>query len=121
MILLDSSIWIDHLRHNEPRVVELLTDGQVLVHPFVVAEIALGSLTRRAVVIEVLEALPQAAIALHHEVMALIEDERLFGLGIGYIDVHLLASARLAGAPLWTRDRRLNAAAERLGVAAGEG
>lgn len=120
MILLDTSIWIDHLRHDEPRVVELLTDGQVLAHPFVVAEIALGSLARRSVVIEVLEALPQAPIALHREVMALIEGERLSGLGIGYIDVHLLASARLAGAKLWTRDRRLHAAAERLGVAADE-
>lgn len=118
MILLDISVWIDHLRHGEPRLIEFLADGQVLVHPFVVAEIALGSLTRRAVVIEVLEALPQAPIALHHEVMTLIEDERLYGLGIGYIDVHLLASARLSGAPLWTRDRRLHAAADRLGVAA---
>jgi hypothetical protein len=118
MILLDSSIWIDHLRRVETRVVEFLADGQVLVHPFVVAEVALGSLARRDVVIEVLEALPQAPIALHHEVMTLIEYERLFGLGIGYIDVHLLASARLSGAPLWTRDRRLHAAADRLGVAA---
>ena len=70
--------------------------------------------------IEVLEALPQGPVAQHDEVMALIERERLYGLGIGYVDVHLLASARLAQAVLWTRDRRLNAVAERLGVAAGE-
>lgn len=121
MILLDTSVWIDHLRQGEPRLVELLAKGEVLVHPFVVAEVALGSLARRDSVIAILEALPQAPVALHEEVMALIEDERLYGLGIGHVDVHLLASARLAGAALWTRDRRLNAAAERLGVAAAEG
>jgi len=120
MILLDSSVWIDHLRHGEPRLVEFLADGHVLVHPFVVAEIALGSLARRNSVIGILEALPRAPVALHEEAMALIEGERLYGLGIGYIDVHLLACARLAGAPLWTRDRRLRVAAEQLGVAAEE-
>ncbi len=119
MILLDSSVWIDHLRHGEPRLVAFLAEDRALVHPFVIAEIALGSLAQRDSVIEILEALPRAPVALHHEVMTMIEGERLFGLGIGYIDVHLLASARLADAVLWTRDRRLNAVAERLGIAAG--
>ncbi|WP_100959584.1 type II toxin-antitoxin system VapC family toxin [Bosea sp. FBZP-16] len=118
MILLDISVWIDHLRHGEPPLIEFLAEGQVLVHSFVVAEIALGSLARRDNVIAILKALPQAPVALHEEVMAVIEDERLYGLGIGHVDVHLLASARLADALLWTRDRRLRAAAEQLGVAA---
>lgn len=120
MILLDTSVWIDHLRHGEPRLVAFLAEGQVLVHSFVVAEVALGSLARRDSVIAILKALPQAPVALHDEVMALIETERLHGLGIGHVDVHLLASARLAGAMLWTRDRRLRAAAAQLGVAADE-
>jgi predicted nucleic acid-binding protein len=120
MILSDTSVWIDHLRRGEPQLVRLLADGQVLVHPFVVAEIALGSLARRDSVIGILESLPRGPVALHEEVMTLIEEEQLYGLGIGYIDVHLVASARLAGARLWTRDKRLRAVADRLGVAAGE-
>ncbi|MCV9940852.1 type II toxin-antitoxin system VapC family toxin [Boseaceae bacterium BT-24-1] len=120
MTLIDASVWIDHLRYGEPRLVEFLSDDQVVVHPFVVGEIALGSLTRRDVVIDVLEALPHAPVARHEEVMALIEHERLYGLGIGYVDVHLLASARLAGTAVWTRDRRLRDAAERLSVAVEE-
>lgn len=99
MILPDSSVWIDHLRHGEPRLVECLTNAEVLFHPFVVGEIALGSLARRHVVIDVLQALPVALIARHEEVMAFIEREQLHSRGIGYIDVHLLASARLSDAP----------------------
>ena len=119
MILADTSVWIDHLRRSEARLVALLSDNQVLMHPFVVGEIALGSLARRGAVIEILEELPQVAVATHGEVMALVERERLNGLGIGYVDVHLLASARLAGAGLWTRDQRLLSAAEKLGLATG--
>lgn len=120
MILLDASVWIDHLRRSESRLIELLSDEQILIHPFVTAEVALGSIARRDAVIEVLESLPQAPVATHEEAMELIERRRFHGLGIGYVDIHLLASARLAGAGLWTRDRRLRAAAEQLGVAAGE-
>ena len=118
MILADTSVWIDHLRRSEGRLVALLLDNQVLMHPFVVGEIALGSLARRGAVIEILENLPQAAVATHGEAMALVELERLHGLGIGYVDIHLLASARLAGASLWSRDQRLRSAAERLGLVA---
>ncbi|RXT46281.1 VapC toxin family PIN domain ribonuclease [Bosea sp. Tri-44] len=118
MILLDASVWIDHLRRSEPRLVGMLSEGDILIHPFVTAEVALGSIARRDTVIAVLDALPQAPVATHGEVMRLIEHERLHGLGIGYVDAHLLASARLADAGLWSRDRRLLAAAERLGVAA---
>lgn len=119
MIIADTSIWIDHLRRSEAWLGALLSGGQVLMHPFVIGEIALGAIARRSAVIEILENLPQASIATHGEVMALVEQERLHGLGVGYVDVHLLASARLAGAGLWTRDQRLLSAAERLGLAAG--
>ena len=108
------------MRRSELRLVGLLSDERVLIHPFVTAEVALGSIARRDAVIAVLDALPQAPVATHDEVMCLVEREHLHGLGIGYVDVHLLASTRLAGAMLWTRDRRLNAAAERLGITAGE-
>ncbi|WP_332693858.1 type II toxin-antitoxin system VapC family toxin [Bosea sp. (in: a-proteobacteria)] len=118
MIIPDTSIWIDHLRRSEERLIELLSGEQVLMHPFVTGEIALGSIARRSAVIEVLESLPQAPVAAHGEAMALIERERLHGLGVGYVDVHLLASARLAGASLWSRDQRLWSAAEKLGLAA---
>jgi predicted nucleic acid-binding protein len=118
VILLDTSVWIDHMRRSEPRLVAALSEEGVLIHPFVTAEVALGSIARRDAVIAVLDALPQAPVATPGEVMRLIEHERLHGLGIGYVDAHLLASARLAGAAIWTRDRRLQAAGERLGVAA---
>ncbi|AMJ61848.1 type II toxin-antitoxin system VapC family toxin [Bosea sp. PAMC 26642] len=118
MILLDASVWIDHLRRREPRLEQLLSDRRVLMHPFVVAEVALGSIARRAAMIGLLESFPQAAVATHEEVLALIEGKKLYGLGIGYVDVHLLASARLADARLWTRDRRLRAAADLLRLSA---
>lgn len=118
MILLDASVWIDHLRSSESHLVQLLTDGRILMHPFVIGEVALGSIAQRAIVIDVLENFPRAPVATHEEVLSLIEHEHLHGLGIGYVDVHLLASARLAGALLWTRDRRLRAAADRLGLSA---
>jgi predicted nucleic acid-binding protein len=118
VILLDASVWIDHLRRREPRLDQLLSDGRVLMHPFVVGEVALGSIARRATVIGLLESFPQAPVATHEEVLALIEGQKLHGLGIGYVDVHLLASARLVDSLLWTRDRRLRAAADLLRLSA---
>lgn len=87
------------------------------MHPFVIGEIALGSIGQRQAIIRMLREQRQAPVAMHHEVLELIERGPLYGSGIGYVDAHLLAAARLAGAGLWTHDRRLHAAAERLGVA----
>jgi predicted nucleic acid-binding protein len=99
---------------------ELLEGRQVLAHPFVVGELALGNIKRRAMILDALGNLPRASVASDDEVLGLIEGRSLFGLGIGYVDVHLLASALLSDdASLWTRDRRLNDVAQRLGVAAG--
>jgi predicted nucleic acid-binding protein len=118
VILIDSSIWIDHLRSENPLLQALLNDGQVLRHALVTGEIAMGSLRRRQDVLEMLDDLPQAIEADHGEVRLLIEKATLFGLGIGYLDSHLLASTRLMpGAKLWTRDRRLHDAAACLGIA----
>lgn len=115
MILVDTSVWIDHLRHGEGRLAEALTAGRVLVHPFVIGELALGSMQQRDVVLGALMDLPRAEVATDNEVFAFIEEEKLFSLGIGFVDAHLLAALRLTpGAFLWTRDRRLCAVADRL-------
>ncbi len=117
MILADASIWIDHLRRADDALVARLGAGNVLVHPFVIGEIALGHLRQRALVVRMLQKQPQAAVASPVEVMHFIENEKLSG--IGYVDVHLLASVRLTpGASLWTRDKRLNRLAQQLDLAA---
>jgi predicted nucleic acid-binding protein len=118
VILTDSSIWIDHLRSENPLLRALLDDGRIVGHPLVTGEVAMGSLRRRQDVMEMLDDLPQATEADHGEVRLLIERTELFGRGIGYLDSHLLASTQLMpGAKLWTRDRRLHDAALRLGIA----
>ncbi|WP_068678114.1 MULTISPECIES: PIN domain-containing protein [unclassified Variovorax] len=118
MILVDTSVWIDHLARGDSGLQSLLEEGEVLMHPYIVAEIALGSLTRRDETVGALQALPEVTVARHVEVMAFLGNERLFGIGIGYVDLHLLAATRLAaGTKLWTRDRRLLQAALRLDLA----
>lgn len=120
MILVDTSIWIDHINASDPVLVTLLTNGRVLIHPYVIAEIALGSLRNRDVVLGALRDLPSAPLATPEETLFLVEREKLFNRGIGYVDTSLLASARLQpGISIWTRDKRLGKAAEDLGLVAG--
>lgn len=119
MVLVDSSVWIDHLRENDVALMQLLTQNNVLVHPFVRGELALGNLRQRELILSLLDNLPQATVAYAEEVNFFIEKHALFGLGIGLIDVHLLASAQLtANTTLWTRDKRLMTAAMRLNIGA---
>jgi predicted nucleic acid-binding protein len=119
VVLVDTSVWVDHLRSGDARLSALLEKQQVLAHDFVIGEIALGNLRQRDAVITALKGLPRATRASTPEISLFIEQESLHGLGIGYVDAHLLASARLtAGAALWTRDKRLAKIAEKLGVAA---
>lgn len=119
MILVDTSVWIDHLRHGDSTLVKLLNGGQVLVHPFVIGEIALGGLRQRDLILDTLTDMPSAKIATDEEVLALINQSNLYGIGIGYIDAHLLASTRLTpGTQLWTRDKRLRAVADQVGLLA---
>ncbi|CAN5759957.1 type II toxin-antitoxin system VapC family toxin [soil metagenome] len=118
MILVDTSVWIDHLRSGEPALATALEGGRVLIHPFVLGELACGNLENRAEVLKLLGDLPAAPTATDPEVLGLIERRALMGRGIGYIDVHLLASAALSGGgQLWTRDRRLAAAAAEMELA----
>ena len=118
MILVDTSVWVDHLRAGDVTLTGLLEDGEVLVHPFVIGELALGDLRRRDDILDMLAGMPQAEVATDPEVLQFIHRHALFALGIGYVDAHLLAAARLtSGAAIWTRDRRLSAAADRLGLA----
>lgn len=118
MILVDTSVWVDHLRAGDDTLVRLLENRQVLVHPFVIGELALGNIRQRAHLLAELQNLPQARAASDQEVLGFIELHELFGLGIGYVDAHLLAAVRLtAGASLWTRDKRLLAVASHLGTA----
>lgn len=121
MILVDTSVWVDHLRRGDPGLVALLERAAVVMHPFVVGEIACGSLKDRQSLLELLHDLPRAVIATDDEAMQFIERHRLFGRGIGYIDVHLLASVALTGgAQLWTRDQRLRQVAAAMGFAYSE-
>ena len=118
MILVDTSLWVEYLgRRGAPRLAALLDAGEVMIHPFVIGELALGQLGPRQAILEALQTLPQAAVASAHEVLHLIEHHGLSAIGIGYVDVHLLASARLmGGVPVWTFDRRLRNAAEKTGL-----
>lgn len=115
-VLVDTSVWIDHLRGRRGDLTGPLQEGLVLTHPFVIGELACGNLARRGEVLGLLAALPRAPEATNDEALALVAAARLSGRGLGWVDVHLLAAARLCGARLWTRDRALAAAALRLGA-----
>jgi predicted nucleic acid-binding protein len=116
VILVDTSVWIHHLRSGHPTLSRLLDSGVVLCHPWVIGEIALGHLSQRVEVVGLLKSLAQATVASTEEVLTLVGSHELFGHGIGYVDVQLLAATLLTpDARLWTNDRALQAAASRLG------
>ncbi len=117
MILVDTSIWIDHLRLSNPQLQKRLEQELVAGHPFVVGELACGNLRNRTEILSLFQALPAAPLASHDEVLHFIEREKLIGRGLGWVDVHLLASARLMAGKLWTRDKALSIAARELGIA----
>ena len=116
-MIVDSSVWIDHFREPNVDLESFLDEGRVTTHPFVIGELACGSLRRRDDILTLMEALPAAPIATHEEVMGFIDRHHLHGSGLGWIDMHLLASARLIRQPLWSAERRLRQAAVRLGLA----
>jgi predicted nucleic acid-binding protein len=118
VILVDTSVWFDHFRYGDARLVELLHDGSVACHPFIVGELACGSLSRRTETLGMLRRLPLLPPVAEFEAHALLEARRLHTNGIGWVDVHLLASALVAAVPLWTRDLDLARAARRVGLPA---
>ncbi len=119
MILVDTSIWIDHLHRSDAALSTLLNEAQVCTHPMIIGELALGSLQDRSTVLGLLSDLPSAPVATHAEVLLFVDVHALYGSGLSLVDAHLLAAVRLSSADrLWTRDRRLRLAADKLGVAA---
>ncbi len=117
-MIVDTSVFVDFLRSGDAAVSHVLDAGRVLSHPFVIGEIALGHLKNREEVLGLLVALPKAVVATNDEAMTFIQRFSLFGRGIGYVDAHLLASARLSGSVLWTRDKKLLLVARELALAA---
>lgn len=115
-MLVDTSVWIDHLRRGNESLASHLRSGEVLCHPFIVGEVACGNLVRRGEVLALMAALPQVPSALHDEVLEFIDAHRLMGRGLGLVDMHLLVSARLARTALWTLDKRLAAVAHSLRI-----
>jgi predicted nucleic acid-binding protein len=116
MILVDTSVWIEHFRVGNDRLRSLLFDEQVLCHPFIVGELACGTLKKRGEILSMLKALPGAKLLEHDEVMVFLEAQRLYGRGIGWVDAHLLASTLLTGCVIWTFDKPLRRAAAVLNV-----
>jgi predicted nucleic acid-binding protein len=119
MILVDTSVWVDHLRRGNAGLMVRLEAAEVLCHPFIVGELACGNLTRREEILSLLGKLPACTVAEHDEVLAFVETNGLMASGIGWIDAHLLASIALSRAQLWTLDRRLAEIARPLGLKAG--
>ncbi len=114
MVLVDTSIWIAHFREGSPHLQKILSEESVLCHPFVIGELACGNIKNRKEIIALLGALPKAMITQNDEILYFIEQNHLYGLGIGLIDVHLLASVLLSNAQLWTADKKLQESAARL-------
>lgn len=116
MVLVDTSVWVEHFRRGKVGLETLLDRGEVLCHPFVAGELACGNLRNRSQILSLIETLPKVLLAEHEEVMLFIEKHRLMGKGLGYIDMHLLASAVLTNVPLWTMDRKLGHVSSNMGI-----
>jgi predicted nucleic acid-binding protein len=117
MVITDTSIWVTHLRQGSRQLEKLLIDAEVMCHPFIIGELACGNLNNRNEIISLLQSLPMAPTIEFDEFIFFVERNRLMGIGIGFVDVHLLASAQLIGIPLWTADKRLKSAATKLDLA----
>jgi len=117
MVITDTSIWVTHLRQGSRQLEKLLIDAEVMCHPFIIGELACGNLKNRNEIISLLQSLPMAPTIEFDEFIFFIDRNQLMGIGIGFIDVHLLASAQLTGIPLWTADKRLKSAATKLDLA----
>jgi predicted nucleic acid-binding protein len=116
MVLVDTSVWVSHLRDGNTELASLLNNGSVLCHPLIVGELACDNLKDRALILSFLQLLPMSIEVEHHEVLSFIENNFLMGKGMGYVDVHLITSAILTGVPFWTLDKKLAQAADTLHI-----
>ena len=116
MVLVDTSVWVSHLRHGNEDLQKLLHDGEVVCHPFIVGELACGNLKNRHEILTYLQSLPMTILAEDEEVLKFIENNQLMGKGLGYIDVHLIASAVLTNVLLWTLDKTLDKFTSKIGI-----
>ena len=116
MVLVDTSIWVEHLHKGNRQLEQLLVDAEVLCHPFIIGELACGSIKNRKEILSLLKSLPSAPVPEFDELMFFIDENQMMGIGIGFVDVHLLASAQLSESFLWTADKKLNSAAIKLSL-----
>ena len=116
MVLVDTSIWVSHLRNGNRQLEELLMDAQVICHPFIIGELACGNINNRDEILSLLKSLPLAPVLEFDEFLFFIDENHLMRIGIGFVDVHILASAKLSGTLLWTADKKLNSAAIKLSL-----
>jgi predicted nucleic acid-binding protein len=116
MVLVDTSIWVSHFQEGNPHLKDLLLNGHVVCHSFIIGELACGNLQNREEILSLMQALPSAMIPEDEEVLELIDTQQLMGMGLGYVDVHLLASSLLSETPIWTEDKKLKEAARKLNV-----
>ncbi len=116
MILVDTSIWVDHLNKSDDNLIKLLNSGRVCIHPFIIGELSCGNISNRSEILVLLNALPRVEPAFEDEVFTLIENKYLYGIGLGFVDVHLLASALVHNVKIWTRDKTLKKAAKKLNI-----
>lgn len=116
MVLVDTSVWISHLRYGNSRLQKLLEDCRVVTHPFIIGELACGNISNRTEIISLMQSLPVPDVVEHEELLAFIENNQLMGKGLGFVDVNLIATAVLAGIRLWTQDKKLKQACSRLGI-----
>jgi len=116
MILVDTSLWVTHLRKGHPDLAALLEEGKVSIHPFIIGELACGNLRNRSEILSLLNSLPVSVVAQHEEIMTFIDRHRLMGKGLGYVNVHLLAATVLSDIQLWTEDKALASASKVMGM-----
>lgn len=116
MILVDTSVWVSHLRAGNEELIALLNNGEVMCHPFIVGELACGNIKNRTAILSLLQLLPMAVQVENEEVLQFIEGNSLMGKGLGYVDIHLSASAVLSGVPIWTLDKNLSKIIEKLNI-----
>jgi predicted nucleic acid-binding protein len=116
MVLVDTSVWVSHLRLGNPKLQEMLQEGKVVSHPFIIGELTCGNISNRVEIISLMQSLPMLDIVEHEELLLFIEHNKMMGTGLGFVDVHLMAAAILAGIPLWTQDKKLRQACSRLSI-----